>query len=206
MAMIRQTKTDPQVIFRQNRMYVANLKKYLNTVSKKLYAEGVALTLDRVVRETIKDSGRAAANWNISFGSVGATVAWDPEHYGQAFNNGAGSVGQRGDKGASPPSSDIPSYKAYHYGYISDGNSVTVIPHGRIHQAIKPGAGGAAPAATIYNPIFSSEYANYAKNAFKADLSEATMKVSIESDLAGKIPKIIHETAMELRFPVTSKR
>ena len=202
MAMIRQTKTDPQVIFRQNRMYVANLKKYLNTVSKKLYAEGVALTLDRVVRETVKDSGRAAANWNISFGSVGATASWDPEHYGQAFNNGAGSVGQRGDKGQAP----IAAYKAYHYGYISDGNSVTVIPHGRIHQAIKPGVGGAAPAATIYNPIFSSEYANYAKNAFKADLSEATMKVSIENDLAGKIPKIIHETAIELRFPVTYKR
>jgi hypothetical protein len=186
-------------------MYVANLKKYLNTVSKKLYAEGIALTLDRVVRETIKDSGRAAANWNISFGSVGATASWDPENYGQAFNNGAGSVGQRGDKGQAP----IASYKAYHYGYTSDGNSVTVIPHGRIHQAIKPGVGGAAPAAIIYNPIFSGESErniHYTKNAFKATISHETMKVSIESDLAGKIPKIIHDTAMELRFPVTFKR
>ena len=192
-----------EVTFRENKAYIQNLKKFLNTVSKKVYAEGVATVLHRVVTETVKDSGRAAANWNISFGGAPSSTVWDPKHYGDSFPGG--SIGHRGDKGSAP----IAEYKGFHYGYKPDGANVTLTPTGRISQAIKPGQGGAAPAAFLFNPIMntSKEAFHYANNAFKTGLTEGgTMTVAITSELAGKIPSIIHETSRELRFPLTSKR
>lgn len=193
--------SDVAATFRKNKQYVANLKKYLNTISKKVYAEGVALTLDKVVRATYKDSGRAAANWNISFGSALPTSELDPKFYEQAFNQGAGRVGKRGDGGTAP----IAEYKAYHYGYTTSAGTTQVIPHGRIYQAIKPGVSGSAPAVYIHNPILSQEHLAYANNAFKSDISEGDIIVSLET-LSGRMAAIIHETAMELRFPATYKR
>lgn len=181
-------------------MYVHNLKKFLHGVNKKVYAQGIAITLNRVVEETVKDSGRAAANWNISFGSAPTDRSIDPAQYGQLYQGGR--IGYQGD-GGNP---FIAVYKGFYYGYQPGPNgSATLVPRGRIYNAIQPGSRGAPKAAFIYNPIASGDYAQYAYNAFKMKLRSDGSFMSIYSDLAGYIPFIIHETAQELRFPITYK-
>ena len=196
-----------EVQFKKNRLYIENLKKVIGAVGKKVYGEYIAEALHRAVTETVKDSGRAAANWNISFGSAPMTAGMDPSKYGQAFNEGAGHVGQRGDRkevrgSKTPP---IAQYKGFYYGYRFDEAGTSLIKDGRIHQTLGIGRSGTPPTAFLYNPIYSPELAPYAKNAFLAKFSESSMS-GAAAEINAKIPKIVRETAMELRFPLTYKR
>lgn len=194
-----------EVTFKQNRQYIENLKKVVGAVSKKAYGEFIANALHRVVVETVKDSGRAAANWNVSFGGVMMTQAWDPEKYGQAYNGGPGSIGDRGDKG-SGPASQVPYYKGFHYGYTVGRDGVQLVPNDKIYRALKIGEAGTPPAAYIYNPIFDPKFFRYANNAFKSGLSDSSVTVELDSKVAGSLPRLIRETAAEFKFPLTYKR
>ena len=200
-----------EVQLKKNRQYIENLKKVIGAVGKKAYGEFVASVLDNVVRETVKDSGRAAANWNLSFGSVAMTASWDPKAYKQTYN-GVASIGDRGDKG-SGASEAIAYYKGFHYGYSEYKREMELKKDGRIYQALKIGQPGTPPTIYLYNPIFDVQYGSYPDNAFKSALRGGAQTVGADAidpitgrNIASRLPRLIRETAMEYKFPLTYKR
>lgn len=197
-----------EVQFKKNRQYIENLKKVIGTVGKKAYGEFIANALHNVVKETVKDSGRAAANWNLSFGGVSMMSEWDPKEYKQTYNEGKGPIGDRGDrhKKTATKAQIVWYYKGFHYGYVLSGKELILVPHGRIVQNLKIGQPGNPPAVYLYNPIFGPANAYYSNNAFKSELTGDSITAGIDSKVAGSIPRLIRETAMEYKFPLTYKK
>lgn len=201
-----------QMQFRKNRMYVENLKRAIGSVGKQMTGLYAAQALHNVVMTTIKDSGRAAANWNLNIGSTMATQEWNPKNYEETYNEGLGPVGKRGDrnrsasdtnfKKSSTAAEQVAYYKGFYYGYTISGNGVELIPNDKIWKALKIGEPGPIPAISLYNPIFSPANPQYSKHAFGADINldgNGKQTVPLDSMAASAMPKLLRKIAAELK-------
>jgi hypothetical protein len=190
---------------KNNVAVIANLRKVVDGVAKKAYGEFCASVLDSVIRETVKDSGRAAANWNLSFFSSVIPPGLDPKDYGQTYNGGPGAVGYRDDKkNGGIAAAAVAGYKAFYYGYESAGGTVTLSNSGLISQRLGIGKPGRPPTVHLYNTV--AEEAQYSENAFLTVGGATTNLAGITSRIQGRIPQIIRDMSQETRFPNTYKK
>ena len=180
---------------------VAEMKGY----AKLIQAEVVANALHKAVVESFVDSGRAAANWNLSFGTAPIAGGWEPKYYGESGES-YGSIGFRtrrvkdADKANANSESrkkSIASAKGSFYGYSIKGNNASTIDGGYIHEALgikfnEKGnpvyfRKGAFSTVFLYNPIISTEA--YAENANLINSIEQIDLTSITNGIKRRVAR-----------------
>ena len=153
-----------------NQAFADSLKAKMVGYAKLIQSEIAAIALDNAIRNTVKDSGRAAANWNLSFGTGAVPEQLSPSKYNQSGQS-YGTIGQRDSR---VDGEDIRSAKGSYYGY---DKKTGTIDRGFIHtvqgldgvlgwsirQMIGVGKGGAVKTVFLYNPVIQID--RYASNA-----------------------------------------
>lgn len=186
---------------RQNEYYAQALSQGVLGLGKQVLARYAADALDLAVRETVHDSSRAAANWDLAFSGEGLRDHLAPAEYGTP------PIGYRGDGkdgGKNGNVANVLAWKADYYGYqFSQGGSV-VAKNGTIGRAIKMCEWGTPPRVQLFNPIFSEEKRNYAKHAFKGysqiDKLYGKLVGEVASNLSSDfIPKLVDELRISLK-------
>ena len=200
---------------KDNFAVIANLKKTVDGVAKAAYGEFVANVLTEVINETVMDSRRAAANWNLSFGYLEhINTGLDPKEYGQVYNGGPGRVGFRKRKELSGDETtkqkqdgEVAKYKGFYYGYSAYGTDRgKLTPGGELYNQLGIGKPVKPKTVTLYNPVPGTRKYSYRDNAFKMTGNNPVAWAGISNKIQGRIPKIIMEMAQETRFPHTSKK
>lgn len=153
---------------KKNEMLAQRLCSALSRIPRKTLGVYAATALDIAVKATKIDSARAAANWNLSFGSYSPDSSWNPAAY-EGSVNGMGTIGKRGDRQAGIEHRErILGYKAYYYGYDKEASYKVPIKGGYIDRMLRisetsSGFGRllslfqTSPVVTLYNPITSNE-------------------------------------------------
>lgn len=153
-----------------NQAFADSLKAKMTGYAKLIQAEVAVIALDNAIRKTVKDSGRAAANWNLSFGTGAVPEQLDPSRYLQTGHS-YGTIGKRNSR---VDGESIRDAKGSHYGYHKDEGT---IDKGYIHtvqglegvlgwsikQMLGVGRGGQAKTVFLYNPVIQHD--KYAYNA-----------------------------------------
>ena len=153
-----------------NQAFADSLKAKMTGYAKLIQSEIVAIALDNAIWNTVKDSGRAAANWNLSFGTGAVPDQLNPSKYNQTGQS-YGTIGKRNSR---VDGESIRDAKGSHYGYRKDEGT---IDKGYIHtvqgldgvlgwsirQMIGVGRAGAVKTVFLYNPVIQVD--NYAYNA-----------------------------------------
>lgn len=173
-------KEGVELAMKNNAMYIANLKQGLQGVPRTVLATLAAAALEMAVKNTVHDSSRFAANWDLGFSSQGPALRAQPapRDYGDSTDS-SGTIGKKGSKGAHRDA--VLAAKASYYGY-SSGGIPKVSPEGRLASWIGIVAGRTtttAPPRTIprvelFNPFTSADLTrpdgagrSYAYNALK---------------------------------------
>lgn len=185
---------------RENEMYIHNLKQYLYGIPKKAAGVVAATMLHKAMdrEKTVHDSSRAAANWNLVFGSSPPPAEWDPKVYNQH------PIGDRGDNGKNAAA--VMEYKQGYYGYHWDGKFATPKEGGKIHSALRVGKGGSLPQIHLYNPIFTAQ-SDYTKNAWGESNADASVLAGVVLSEVSQdfMPKYLHELARRLKTSAAYK-
>lgn len=157
-------KSGVEAIVRANKFYVENLKTALYAIPK--YAAGslAASALDAAVMLTKHDSGRFAANWNLSLNGRIPDKMPDPLRY-ETSGPKFGALNKRGSRKFNL--AVIMAKRAY-YGYKPGTQGFMQITNGRLAAALYKGLsnaegtkinirganrGGATPKILLYNPF-----------------------------------------------------
>ena len=147
---------------KHNAMYTANLKIALDGLPKYVIGTFAATVLDKAVRVTKHDSGRFAANWNLSFGSSNPDPVPSPLIYGETGPK-FGSIGEKGDQKFRLA---VMMAKRTYYGYRKGTGDFMALTKGLLAEKLfgasfskankgSPGAytGSPPPRIVLYNPF-----------------------------------------------------
>lgn len=134
-----------------NQAIANSLRAEMVGFAKQIQARAASFAMKAAVEETHRDSGRAAANWSLSFGTKAVDEAWSPAKYGDEIPVG-GQVGQRGD---GVGSSGILAAKGSYYGF--NGSTGEPEPEGYLETMLGVGKAGQAKTVFLYNPILNTD-------------------------------------------------
>lgn len=147
---------------KKNEMLAANLKASMHGMPKRVLGIFSASVLDMAIKETLHDSSRFAANWELSFGTNNLREKVFPSEYGQTTPS-AGTIGSRDAGGAERDA--VTGAKRVYYGY-SKANSagISMIDEGgRIYEWLNLGGSGLkrtltpTPKVQLYNPLMRGD-------------------------------------------------
>jgi len=126
--------------------------------AKAIQAEIVAIALDNAIINTHKDSGRAAANWNLSIGTSPIPEQLDPSKYYQTGDK-FGKIYGRGD-GIGDDDITARKAKGSYYGYRANASCSE---NGYLYEVLGVKKKGGIKTVFIYNPVLT--IGKYAGNA-----------------------------------------
>jgi hypothetical protein len=209
-----------RLALKNNEMYIANLKQGLQGVPRTVLATLAAAALEMAVKETVHDSSRFAANWDLGGSGQGPALRRDPspKEYGETTDS-AGTIGHRGSKGAAR--ARVLAAKANYYGYTSGANGVPrVNPEGRLaswigivqHRTTQTAPPRTIPRVELFNPFTSSSHArlsgsghSYAFYALEGDLKSKLLGGG-GADIAERVGRaVIPMEILRIRNMLTGK-
>lgn len=138
---------------RHNQIVAANLKLGMEAVPKYLLGAYAATVLDTAIKQTVHDSSRFAANWNLSVGDASPLNGGnpDPYHY-RSSGKSYGTIGKKRDDGKWKES--VLTAKRLYYGYTEAGKYMK-LTKGLLASALYPratqvvGGSGSLSGATL---------------------------------------------------------
>ena len=186
---------DIATTIRNNEIYTAQLKYVVEGLGKKVLGVLAATALHNAMTATVKDSVRAAANWNILVGKGTPSSDLNPYKFG---TDPIGYSGEHGEKWQA-----VLDYKRNYYGYEADGKYQVPTPGGLIDTLLGIGKLGSVKSVQLYNPVFSNRYmrTKYPLHAFGGegiDQLVAGGPVSLNSVTNDYIPKLIDNLGREI--------
>ena len=164
---------------KKNEMLAANLKASMHGMPKRALGIFAASVLDMAIKETLHDSSRFAANWELSFGTNNLREKVFPFEYGQTTPS-AGTIGSRESGGAARDA--VTGAKQVYYGYSpANSTGISIVNEGgRIYEWLNLGGNwlkrtlSPAPKVQLYNPLLRGDAMwkdggghSYAFNALK---------------------------------------
>ena len=202
----------------KNSVYLKSLTVMLKGLGKEVLATGAAVMLDTAVRQspesgdTVVDSGRAIANWDLMIGGTtkrkGAKDELSPpksvsrsgksEYASTDAEAAAAGLGQKGSQG-DPAIVRVPKQKAAAYGYTIENGIATVAPGSWIYEKVGVGRtvldtkGAQTVAVHLFNPVLGPASGNgrYRRNAFPGEgvvgLARASVAHSAQASVAARI-------------------
>jgi hypothetical protein len=177
---------------KNNEMFAANLKQSMRGMPKRALGIFSATVLDMAVRETLHDSSRFAANWELSFGSHNLREQVSPSEYGETTPS-AGTIAGR--KAGGSAKAGVLEAKSVYYGYSASNVAglKKVDEGGRIYEWLNLGGNWLtrmltpAPKVQLYNPLMRGDKMwvdgagnSYPFNALKGDQAGGVLFVGAD--------------------------
>lgn len=188
---------------KKNETFFFRLTKAFDFLGKDVLATAAAASLEVAMRETLHDSARASANWDINVRNANPYGRKPDQLDPKDYEDSKYGVGKRGDreKGrASTNAATVASKKRQKYGYTIRGSAnVDVKPGGWLYDTIGVGKIGTA-GVHLFNPIMTM-IPRYSYNAFQATITEIEGKAKIEGANAAsvRVGKFIKEANAAIR-------
>ncbi len=189
-----------------NTMVIANLSAGLSMLPREGTAVMAAGALEAALSAVVYDSGRFAANFDLSFTGVPTRTRLQPREYGDG-------IGHKGSKGSHFLA--IRMAKRRHYGYQTSKGAWMNFTEGALSHALgvspganrKTGVGYAkTPKVILFNPIISPIQfradgwgRSYAENALKGGSVEGQIRGPVLAATSSYLKDRIRELALTIR-------